>query len=90
LATHPVVDFCSLFHLASLFIKGILLSIIFVLESEMYRLNNNNNKKKKNVIVTAATLVMVATIILVVAAGAVNTAVATTTQSTSFIDETTQ
>jgi hypothetical protein len=68
-------------------IKGILLSIVFVLEIEMYRLNNN---KKNSLIVTTATLVMVTTIILVVAAGAVNTAVATTTtRSTSFTEQST-
>jgi hypothetical protein len=65
---------------------GILLSIIFMFDSEMHRLNN----KKNNLIVTSRTLVTLATIIVVVvAAGAVNTAVATTitsTRSPSFVD----
>src|SRR3712207_4234796 len=84
--------FCSL--LLGIFLchftikRGILLSIIFVLGTEMKHLNNN--KKKNNTIVTAAKVSSLATII-VIAIGVTITAPLTALASRSqFIDETTQ
>jgi hypothetical protein len=46
-------------------IKGILLSIVFVLGIEMKNLNKNKKKKKNNTIVSTAMLLSLATIIVV-------------------------
>jgi hypothetical protein len=57
-----------LFLLPSVYIKGILLSLVFVLGTEiMHRLNNN--KKRNNLTATAVTLFLLATIIVIATAG---------------------
>jgi hypothetical protein len=65
---HSVTNFSSFYFRFQFFsIKEILLSIIFVLESDMMKHPNNN--KRNNTIATAAKVFSLATILVVVAIG---------------------